>query len=356
MIETAQVRYDWQLHNYAFGEPRARGLIKARCEDFRVDEIALIEPDGAGEHLWVHLQKTGANTQWVAARLAEALAVAPREVSFAGRKDRYAVCTQWFSARIVGTEPKDWEARLPVGIKVLTARRHGRKLRRGTLRGNRFRIVIRELGGEVETLAERVAHIRAEGVPNFFGEQRFGRDGANLAAAHQLFSGRRGRLTRARREMYFSAARAQIFNAVLAHRVADASWNQLLLGDVAALDGTRSVFPVAEVDEELGDRNAALDVHPSGPLWGRGSPSSTLAVQKLEMAIAARHPVLADGLAAGGVQQARRALRIKVNDLRFEFGEGAATVSFSLPAGSYATAVLREVLQYETGPAESGPR
>lgn len=350
MNEIADAALDWRLHNYAFGKPGASGRIRTCNEDFAVDELPLVEPDGEGEHLWVRVRKNGANTQWVAARLADALGVAHREVSFAGRKDRHAVCTQWFSARVVGPERSGWAGRLPAGIEVLETGRHRRKLKRGALRGNRFTIVIRDLAGETDTLPGRLAHLRAEGVPNFFGEQRFGHAGANLERAAEMFSSRRRRVPRARRELYLSAARAQIFNAVLAHRVADASWNQLQPGDVAALDGSRSVFAVDELDESLRARNAALDVHPSGPLWGRGEPATKLEVRELEQRIAGRHQVLADGLAASGLQQARRPLRVRVNGLEAERGPRTLTLRFDLPPGSFATAVLRELVNYVSGP------
>lgn len=332
--------------SFAFGEPRASGCIRSAPEDFRVDEITPVIPDGAGEHLLLQVRKRNTNTDWLAGRLASALGVHRREASYAGRKDRHAVTSQWFSVRVPGEEPPDWQQALPPEAELLQVHRHGRKLRRGTLSGNRFVIVVRDLAGEVETLAARVAHVRSEGVPNYFGEQRFGRGGANLESARAMFAGQARRMPRSRREMLLSAARAQIFNAVLTRRVADASWNALQAGDVAALAGSHSVFEVEEPDELLRERVMAHDIHPTGPLWGKGPPTSKAAVRDLETEVAGQFRTLAEGLEAAGLRHARRALRVSVPDLEIEVSEATAKLRFSLAPGSYATAVLRELLVY----------
>ncbi len=349
----------WQPHysqSFAFGEPRVSGRIRHAPEDFRVDEITPVVPDGAGEHLLLQVRKRNTNTDWLAGRLAAALGVHRREASFAGRKDRHAVTTQWFSVRVVGAEPPDWQNALPPEVEILQAHRHGRKLRRGALTGNRFVIVIRDLAGEVATLAARVAHIRSEGVPNYFGEQRFGKGGANLVNARAMFTGRRRGVPRGKREMILSAARAQIFNAVLARRVAEASWNSLLDGEVAALAGSNSVFVVEEPDENLRERVIRHDIHPTGPLWGKGALLSRGPVRDLESEVAGQWQTLAQGLEAAGLRQARRALRISVHDLEMELTDDTAELSFSLAPGCYATAVLRELLAYHDAAQQSGAR
>lgn len=333
--------------SYAFGEPAISGRIRSHPEDFKVDEISAVTPDGEGEHMLLLVRKTGANTDWVAARLAEAFDASRRDVSYAGRKDRHAITTQWFSVLQTAQEAADWQTRLPHNIEILESHRHRRKLRRGTLAGNRFAIVLRDLAGDVATLESRVHHIKAEGVPNYFGEQRFGRDGSNLAAAQQMFSGKRARLPRNRREMLLSAARSYIFNAVLARRVADATWNQLVTGDVAGLAGSQSIFKVDDIDETLRLRAASHDIHPTGPLWGRGLPASTGAILELETQLAERHKELARGLEKAGLAQSRRPLRLSVPDLQIEFADDAAELRFTLQPGSYATVVLRELLNYD---------
>lgn len=330
--------------SYAFGEPCVAGRIRSRVEDFQVDEISSVTPDGEGEHLLVHIRKSGANTDWVAGQLARALGIERRDVGYAGRKDRHAVTTQWFSARLPGVEPSGWQQQLPPGVAVLASERHRRKLRVGSLRGNRFKIVIRDLDGETETLAARAQHVAAEGVPNYFGTQRFGRGGSNLSAARAMFAEPRRRIARGRRGLLLSAARAYIFNAVLARRVADASWNCLLTGDVAGLAGSHSVFAVPEVDDTLRQRILRQDIHPTGPLWGRGDLMSRAAVRELELAMAGRDQEFAAGLEAAGLEQARRPLRLIVEDLALQVSGDVARISFALTAGGYATAVLRELV------------
>lgn len=340
---------------YAFGEPRIYGSIRTKVEDFRVDEIPSVVPDNEGDHLLLRIRKTSANTDWAAARLAEALGVARRDVSYAGRKDRHAITSQWFSARLPGAEPRDWQGRLPGCLQVLASHRHRRKLRRGALAGNRFEIVVRQLNGEIESLSERVAHVRAEGVPNYFGSQRFGRDGGNVAAAEDLFLGKTGKLRRNRREMLISAARSYIFNEVLARRVADASWNTLMVGDVAGLAGSHSVFPVKELDDSLRERAMLHDIHPTGPLWGRGELMSRGEVAALESGIAHRNEALARGLERAGLAHARRPLRLSVPGIEAEVQGDTATLRFQLDPGCYATVVLRELLIFdEAGIGASG--
>lgn len=332
---------------FAFGEPRVSGCIRLRPEDFRVDELAAVTPDGDGEHLLLQIRKCNTNTDWAAGRLAQALGVPRRDVSYAGRKDRHALTTQWFSVRLPAGEPADWREQLPAELEVMTARRHRRKLRRGALAGNRFVIVLRNLEGEIDSIESRARHIRSEGVPNYFGEQRFGHGGGNLDAAAAMFARSRRRVKRDRRAMLISAARSHIFNEVLTRRVADASWNQLLAGDVAGLAGSHSVFAVAEVDETLRTRVAGHDVHPTGPLWGQGDSMTSGVVSDLEAHVAARNQALAEGLEKAGVAQARRSLRLSVPDLEVDLDGNSAELRFSLVPGGYATVVLRELIKYE---------
>ncbi len=331
----------------AFGEPALRGQIRRCPSDFRVTEIPSVTPDGQGEHLLLRVEKTAANTDWVAGQLARALGIRQRDIGYAGRKDRHAVSTQWFSAWLPGTEPDAWRSRLPPGIVVLEQHRHGRKLRVGALSGNRFAIVVRGLDDETGLLEQRAQHVAAEGVPNYFGPQRFGREGANLVAASRMFQDTRWRKGARKRGMLLSAARAFLFNAVLERRVAMGSWNSLLDGDVASLDGSRSVFAVAEVDEALRERVVRMDIHPSGPMWGQGELMSAGQVADLERDMASRHQLFAKGLEAAGLTQSRRSLRMPVSDLEVQREVRAAEIRFVLPAGGFATSVLRELIHWE---------
>jgi tRNA pseudouridine13 synthase len=332
----------------ALAPPRAHGLpleaatLRAVAEDFLVEEELGFAPDGAGQHLLLRVRKRDANTAWVAKRLAQAAGCREFEVGYAGLKDRRAVAVQWFSVprpRAAAPGPFAGE-----GFEVLEMHAHARKLPRGALAGNRFAIRMRAADGDgpglAQRLAPRLALIGQRGVPNYFGPQRFGREGANLAPRpHGL-----ARLKGAQRGLLLSAARSLVFNALLAARVADGSWQRLGAGDVAILDGRGSIFPVDEVDAVLAARCQRLEIHPSGPLWGQGEPPSAGPIRALELAVAAGFPEQCALCAAAGMRPERRSLRLAVAEASCEAEAGAALLRFRLGRGAFATAVLRELL------------
>ncbi|MEP7096562.1 MAG: tRNA pseudouridine(13) synthase TruD [Dokdonella sp.] len=330
---------------YAHGGPPASGVLRAEAGDFRVDEILGFEASGQGEHAFLLVEKTDANTEWVARQLADAAGVAPMAVGYAGLKDRHAITRQTFSVQMPGRADPDWAALTIPGVNILSASRHSRKIKRGAHRGNRFRIRLRQLQGSIEDVEARLAAIRELGVPNYFGEQRFGRDGQNVALAEALFAGRR--MPRPQRGFALSAARAHIFNSVLASRVGSGSWNQALDGEVWMLGGSHAIFGPEPFSETLAARLAALDIHPTGPLWGKGDLRCTGAVCALELATVEAHATLARGLERVGLEQERRALRLCAHDLSHAW-ESAATlmVEFRLASGAFATTVLRELCDW----------
>ncbi|HEY6940236.1 tRNA pseudouridine(13) synthase TruD [Dokdonella sp.] len=332
---------------YAHGGPPATGVLRADPVDFRVDEVLGFEPSGSGEHAFLVVEKTGANTEWVARELARAAGVAPLAVGFAGLKDRHAVTRQAFTVQLAGRADPDWSAVAIEGVRVLSATRHNRKLKRGAHRGNRFRIVLRDVRGDRDAIENRIAAIAARGVPNYFGEQRFGRDGGNLALAARLFAGER--MPRERRGIALSAARSELFNAVLASRVERDDWNRAVDGEVWMLDGTHAIFGPEPWSDDLARRLEAGDIHPTGPLWGRGELRSVGAVAALERAAIAPHAAIAEGLERAGLEQERRALRLRAAGLAHAWeGSDRFVVEFALGAGSFATTVLRELCDWRT--------
>lgn len=328
---------------FAYGAPPARGQLRTACEDFQVDEELGFAASGAGEHVLVQVRKRDANTEWVAKRLAALAGVKPMAVSFAGLKDRHALTSQWFSVQLPGRDEPAWTSLNDQYIEILHAARHHRKLRRGALRGNRFRLLVRDVAGARDAIDARLQAIAQGGVPAYFGAQRFGRDGDNVARALAMFGGRR--VSRAQRSILLSAARSWLFNRVLAERVRRGNWNQLLVGDIAMLDGTHSVFAVTALDETLQRRCAQMDLHPTGPLWGRGEPATAGLVLEWEQQAVADQGPLREGLVAAGLDQQRRTLRQAVRELRWQWQDAQTlVVSFYLDAGNYATSVMREVL------------
>ena len=340
---------------YAYGQPRTRAVVKSRPEDFRVDEELKFAPDGSGGHALLRVEKRNANTEWVGRVLARHAGVRPVDVGYAGLKDRAAVTTQWFSIDLKGKPEPDWAAPGHEDIVVLEVSRHRRKLRRGVLRGNRFTLRLREVSGDRPDLEQRLACIAKTGIPNYFGEQRFGHD--NLAQAAAMFADPGRRVRHFERGLYLSAVRAWLFNQVLTQRVADGTWDHALPGDAMALDGSHSFFVIDEPDADIDARLAVGDIHPSGPLWGRGELSTREEARRLEESSLAQYEEWRRGLESAGLEQQRRPLRVIPARVQWSWGEerdndnqGETTdwleLSFALPAGAYATSLLRELVEY----------
>jgi len=326
----------------AFGPPVLSGVMRSEPEDFQVEELPAFQASGEGEHLLLEIQKRGMNTAFVARHLAQWAGVPEHAVGYAGLKDRHALTRQRFSVHLPKRVAPDLEGLGLDGVQVLSSTWHARKLPRGALAGNRFVLTLREVEGDAAALQARIGRILATGLPNFFGEQRFGHGGGNIEAARAMFAGRRVR--RDQRSILLSAARSAVFNAVLARRVVDGDWATGRDGDVWMLDGSRSVFGPEPLDDALRARVASLDIHPTGPLWGRGELRSTDAVRALEEAVATGFSDLLAGLEAAGLKQERRALRIRVPSIHVEWLSGQVVrLAFDLPPGAYATGVLHEL-------------
>ncbi len=327
---------------FAHGGPPLRGRLRATLEDFEVDEVLGFEADGSGEHAWLRIEKRAANTEWVAQQLARAAGVAPMAVGFSGLKDRHAVTRQTFSVHLPGRADPDWHGMGIEGVRILETSRHSRKLKRGAHRSNRFRIRLCELDGDREATQQRIEQVARHGVPNYFGEQRFGRDGENLRSAHSLFAG--ARMGRSQRGFALSAARSHLFNLVLAQRVEQGTWNQALDGEVWMLAGTHSIFGPQPLDEDLRERLLRDDIEPTGPLWGCGELRSSGEVARIEGNVARSEGALAEGLAANDLRQERRSLRLHASEFAHEWlPDGSLVLGFSLPSGSFATSLVREI-------------
>ncbi len=315
---------DWAR---ACGSPLFAAQIRSLPADFQVTEGLGFEFTGDGEHDYLWIEKTGTNTEWLSRQLARFADVPAKDIGYAGLKDRHAVTRQWFS--VPRWNSPNWETLEVEGTEILDVQRHNKKLRRGAHKTNAFRIVLRGdgLASHTRLIEERVQLIREQGVPNYFGEQRFGRDGANLGLADAWAKGKR--LPRHKRSLAISSIRSFIFNEALDARVRDETWNTLLPGDKANLDGTGSVFDVDEVDTELVRRCKEMDIHPAGELVGDGSEAGK------EDWIAA--------LAKARVEKGTRSLRLRIDELDVQVTDEMVTLSFRLGRGAFATSMLREV-------------
>lgn len=332
------------------GLPRAHGdavlsaRIRAVPEDFRVEELDVFAASGAGEHLLLEVEKRGMNTAFAARRLAEWAGVPESAIGYAGLKDRHAVTRQRFSVHLPKKVAPDVAALESGELRVLRADWHARKLPRGALAGNRFALLLREVEGSRDAIEARLQAIAARGVPNYFGEQRFGRTGDNVDQALAMFAGRRVR--REQRTLLLSAGRSELFNRVLAARVAAGTWDAALEGEVWMLDGSRSVFGPEPWSDALAQRLADFDIHPTGPMWGEGVPRTTAEALALETDVlsAPRSLALRAGLERAGLRQERRALRLRPAELSWEWpAADQLALRFTLPPGAYATTVLSEL-------------
>ncbi len=318
---------DWAR---AHGAPLFSAVIRSEAGEFDVTEELGFEFNSDGEHDYLFVEKTNANTEWVSRQLAQHADVPARDVGYAGLKDRHAVTRQWFS--VPRWHSPDWSRLEHEGVRVLDLQRHSRKLRRGAHMGNRFRIVLRGALPHRDELNERLAVIAASGVPNYFGEQRFGRGGGNVALADDWARGKK--LPRHKRSFAISAARSYLFNQFLDARVRAGNWNRLLEGDVANLDGSGSVFTASALDDDLVRRCEQMDLHPAGPLYGDGSSVS---------GVSAAHESWLAALTNARVKPANRSLRLRVADLEWAAADDSLVLDFALGRGAFATSVLREI-------------
>jgi len=340
----------------AFGAPVLEARFRSAPEDFFVEELPGFEPTGEGEHLLLTVQKRGMNTAFAAKRIAAWAGLPEMAIGYAGLKDRHAVTRQRFSVHLPKRNAPDIAALNADDLQVLESTWHNRKLPRGALAGNRFVLVLRGVRGERLDIERRLADIAAQGLPNWFGEQRFGRDGGNVAAALAMFGGRRVR--RDQRSMLLSAARSELFNRVLTARITAGNWNQGMDGEVWTLDGSRSVFGPEPWNDTLAQRLAAFDIHPSGPLWGAGELRTTDACRDLELAALADDTALRlrGGLEQAELRQERRALRLRPQGLAWEWrADDVLSLGFALPPGSYATALLHELGEVVEADREATP-
>ena len=332
-------------YSYVLGAPLATATLRTTPEDFEVHEVLGFEPDGVGDHALLLIQKRNTNTEWLARNLAKFAGVKQVDVGYGGLKDRNAVTSQWFSVNLSGKTEPDWSQLESADTRVLRATRNRRKLKRGAHHGNRFVITLRDVNGEASELEARLQAIHAHGVPNYFGAQRFGIDANNIEQARAMFAGENKVNDRHQRGLYLSAARSLLFNAVLSRRVTDHTWSTALPGDALMLEGTHSFFVAEVIDATLMQRLAFGDVHPTGPLWGRGELASRLDARHVEDQVLTEYAAFRIGLEQAGLDQERRALRLLVQNLTWQFNvDNTVRLDFMLPSGAYATTVLRELV------------
>lgn len=335
---------DWRLDHwqYAYGQPSATAIFKDAPEDFIVTEKLGYDLTGEGENLYLLIEKTSMNTQQVCMHLAKVLKRRLRDVGYAGLKDKHAITRQWFSIQMNVKQEPDLTGVETPNIKLLKTVRHNRKLKVGSLKSNQFDIQLKSVSDTAD-VQRRLAHIAEHGVPNYFGEQRFGFKGNNLNWANRMADGEAIRDKKVK-GFGLSGARSFLFNEVLSARLADNSDVTPIEGDVFELAGSNSYFqqPLAP---EIHQRLAEKDIYLTGPMFGDGEMLSKGDVQVLESNIASQHPKWVKLLVDNGLKQERRALWLYPQNVEHSQSGDNISLSFELPSGTFATSVIRECIR-----------
>ena len=324
--------------------PKQTALLKAECADFVVKEQLGYDMSGDGEFVAVKVRKTDCNTLFVGEQLAKFAGISARNMSYAGLKDRKAVTEQWFSLQMPGQQTPDFSQFSLEGVEILDVTRHQRKIRIGSLQGNHFEILLRNTE-ETDELKVRLDFLAKNGFPNYFTEQRFGRDGNNLAQALRWANGEINVKDRNKRSFYLSAARSEIFNLIVSKRMELDLAQQILVGDVLQLNGSHSWFVVNESEDlaQLQQRLAQQDVLLTAPLIGEEEKSAV----DFEHEIFAQHQALFALMRQERMKAARRPILMQPQQFQWQFEPNGLRLQFDLPAGSYATALIRELVNVE---------
>lgn len=335
---------------YTYDKPHSSALFKQSPADFKVIEHLGYEMSGDGEHIYVEIEKTGLNTAYVAEQIAKFCQLPLRQITYAGRKDKYAVTRQWFGVHLPGKGTFDWSAFALEGATVLQHIRHNKKLRTGQLKGNTFEITLREVTNPQDVI-DRLNTVAEKGVANYFGSQRFGvqrlsesgelQQGGNLQLAERMLNGEVIK-NRNKRSMALSALRSWLFNQMLSKRIEQQQLFTILPGDVLNLTGSNSIFVADDDIAPLAARLQAQDLATTIPLWGRGELGSTKQGLALEQQISSEYIPICDFLAGQKLSMERRAAIIWPQQLECDRQGDTLILRFFLPSGRFATSVLRE--------------
>ncbi|HZJ54653.1 MAG TPA: tRNA pseudouridine(13) synthase TruD [Myxococcaceae bacterium] len=327
--------------------PGTGGILRSSPDDFEVEEIPAYAPSGEGEHLFLWIEKVGLDTPEAAFRVASTLGLRLGEVSWAGLKDRVARTRQWLSVP-ARTEPALGDLASTPELRLLSHARHGNKLRVGHLRGNRFRIRIRE-AERPDAAGPVMERLVAEGLPNAFGEQRFGR-GDTAFRGRALVHGERlpARPNAFERKLYVSAYQALLFNRILEARLRDGALRRALPGDLMRKTDSGGLFVCREPEVDQG-RVERGEIVATGPIFGWKMQRPEGESEVAEQAVLAAEGLTLDSFRRlGGIAEGtRRPFAVPVADARWSADGSTVELSFTLPAGSYATVLLDEVMKRE---------
>jgi len=327
---------------YPYGVALINGRIKSLASDFKVTEELGFQPVGEGEHLFLLIEKSMMTTHELIECVANDFSIKPRDVGYSGLKDKLAVTRQWLSLYLPG---QMHSLRLPrvSDYLLLDHKWHNKKIRPGTHRSNHFEVIVRDVESIPETTRRQLDMIRHQGMANYFGEQRFGQQGDNVAQAVRAFSNaRRARkLSRSKKSLYLSALRSFLFNQVLSRRIEQGVWNKPVYGDVFMLSGSQSIF-YESINDELLERYRHQDISSTISLYGTGNRLLQAQALEIEDTVLAEFETIRHCLLRAKAKLQMRCTRVAVADLRIEFDQNEATLRIEarLPRGSYFTTLL----------------
>jgi tRNA pseudouridine13 synthase len=336
---------------YPYGVALINGLVKAQASDFRVTEELGFQPTGEGEHLFLLIEKSMMTTHELIERVAHDFSIKTRDIGYCGLKDKLAVTRQWLSLYLPG---QMHSLKLPsvADYNLLDHQWHNKKLRPGTHRSNHFEVVVRDVESIPETTRRQLDMIRQQGMANYFGEQRFGRQGDNVEQAVRAFNNpRRARkLSRTKKSLYLSALRSFLFNRVLSRRIEQGIWTRPICGDVFMLSGSQSIF-YEPINDELLERYNHQDISSTISLHGAGNRLLQSQAREIEDAVLAEHEAIGQCLLQVKAKLQMRAARVAVVDLRVEFdkSEQSLYIEARLPRGSYFTTLLEHFIDTGRG-------
>ena len=342
----------------SFKPPTAVADIKAQATDFQVDELMTVDCSGEGEHIWLQISKQHTHSDQIAKALAKLSGIAAKNIGISGMKDYRASTSQWFSVWLPGVPDQDlpdWSKIASDQIQISQVQRHSRKLKRGTHIGNQFKIVLRNVFADLTLLEERLTLIKQRGVPNYFGEQRFGRGGSNLQQAMTMLGSGKRIKQRQKRSMLFSSARSWLFNRVLSERLQAGTWLSPQLGEPLNLSGSSQFFSAEEgTTDDIQQRIEVGDIHTTAPLWGVGAEKIMQQAEDLhlfESNALESLQVFTQGLQKERLDYGRRAMRLIPENLTWQVVNSDQDqafdlkLSFTLGRGEFATSFLRELVQ-----------
>lgn len=335
-----QLEMNWPRLN----PQQTQARFKQQLDDFQVREVLDVEDEGEGEHQWLWVNKEGANTRFVAEKLAKFAGVHPRQVSYSGMKDRHAQTQQWFSVQLPGQQLLDWSAMQLPGVTIEQVIRRTKKLKLGYHKANQFRIRLRDVA-DPQCLTDNWQRLCQQGTLNYFGSQRFGHQGGNVEQGLQwLQQTPPAKVSKAKRSLWLSALRSYLFNQTVAAR-----WRQHqlqpLAGDCVMLHGSQSVFIADQWDPELQQRLAEGDIQLTAPMPGEDGPGKVSAeALTFEQQTLAPYQDWFELFAKVRLKASRRPYRLQLSDPSLQWQDNDAIVSFTLPTGSFATTCINELI------------